>query len=153
MKEESDREKSEGGSKGGGENSHHGGDPPEPPPASKRNAPDEANNESVSAKKAREDTAEDEPERSETKRNMAEIEAMQEEESWKKKKLNWLKTISKVPGVVPISKVQVVELYSPERVNKVAKERGMVTGHSLDLTTGWNFDKKEDRDLAEKYIR
>ena len=55
--------------------------------------------------------------------------------------------------MVPISKSQVVELYSPERVNKVAKERGMVTGYSLDLTTGWNFDKKEDRDMAERYIR
>ena len=73
--------------------------------------------------------------------------------AWKRKKLNWLKTIAKVPGVVPVSKVQVVELYSPERVNKVAKERGMATGLSLDLTTGWNFDKQEDKDLAEKYIR
>ena len=44
-----------------------------------------------------------------------------QENSWKRKKLNWLKTIVKVPGVVAINRVQVVELYSPERVNKVAK--------------------------------
>ena len=61
--------------------------------------------------------------------------------------------MSKIPGVVPVSRVQVVELYSPDRVNKVAREHGMETGLSLDLITGWNFDKKEDRDLAEKYVR
>ena len=69
-----------------------------------------------------------------------------------KKKLNWLRAIAKVPGG-PISKVQVVELYSPERVNAIAKERGLKTGLSMDLITGWNFDRKEDRELAEKYIR
>ena len=58
-----------------------------------------------------------------------------------------------MPGIVPISRVQVVELYSPERVNKMAKERGMETGLSLDLITGWNFDKTEDRELAERYVR
>ena len=49
--------------------------------------------------------------------------------------------------------MQVVEIYSPERVNKVAKEKGMKTGLSLDLMTGWNFDKRSDREMAEKYIR
>ena len=80
-------------------------------------------------------------------------EAVKDEKSWKRKKLNWLKVVARVPGVVPISRMQVVELYSPKRVNKVAKEKGMTTGLSLDLTTGWNFDRQEDRDLAEKYIR
>ena len=82
-----------------------------------------------------------------------EKEEVQSDKSWKKKKLNWLRTINKIPGVTPINRVQVVELYSPERVNKVAKEHGMITGLSLDLLTGWNFDQKEDRDLAEKYVR
>ena len=47
-----------------------------------------------------------------------------------------MRTIAKVPGVVPISKVHVVELYSPERVNVIAKERGLKTGLSMDLITG-----------------
>ena len=75
------------------------------------------------------------------------------ERNWKRKKLNWLKSIAKDPGVVPVSRVQVVEIYSPERVNKVAKQMGMEVGLSMGLITGWNFDRKEDRDLAEKYIR
>ena len=75
------------------------------------------------------------------------------EKNWKKKKLNWLRAIARVPGVVPISKVQVVEIYSPERVAKVAKRMGMEVGLSMDLVTGWNFDKTEDRELAERYIR
>ena len=64
------------------------------------------------------------------KRNIQEDEdePAESEKSWKKKKLNWLKTVSKTLGVVPVSRVQVVELYSPERVNKVAKEYGMETG-------------------------
>ena len=73
--------------------------------------------------------------------------------NWKKKKLNWLKSIAKTPGVVPIGRVQVVEVYSPERVAKVAKEMGMEAGLSMDLVTGWNFDKSEDREMAERYIR
>ena len=73
--------------------------------------------------------------------------------NWKKKKLSWLRTISKIPGVTPISKVQVVEIYSPERVCKVAEERGLKVGLSMDFVTGWNFDKKEDRELAEKYVK
>ena len=67
--------------------------------------------------------------------------------------MNWLKSISKIPGIVPIGRVQVVEIYSPERVAKVAKGMGMEVGLSMDLVTGWNFDRTEDRELAERYIR
>ena len=89
------------------------------------------------------------------KRNVEEEdgEPVGNERTWKKKKLRWLKTIAKIPEIIPISKVQVVELYSPERVNKVAAEKGMTVGLSMDLLTGWDFDKKEDRDMAERYIR
>ena len=54
-------------------------------------------------KKAREDTAEDGQERRETKRNAEEDggEQGETERSWKKKKLRWLKTISKIPGIAP----------------------------------------------------
>ena len=64
-----------------------------------------------------------------------------------------MKSISKIPGVVPIGRVQVAEIFSPETVNKVAKEMGMQVGLSMDLITGWNFDRAEDRDMAERYVR
>ena len=60
-----------------------------------------------------------------------------------------MKTVPKIPGVVPRTKVQVVEVYSPERVCGMAKERGLKLGLSMDLVTGWNFDNREDRELAE----
>ena len=47
--------------------------------------------------------------------------------------------------MIPIGRVQVAEIYSPERVTKVAKSMGMEVGLSMDLITGWNFDKAEDR--------
>ena len=56
-------------------------------------------------------------------------------------------------GVVPIGRIQVAEIYSPERVTKVAQTAGMEVGLSMDLTTGWNSDKTEDREMAERYIR
>ena len=106
---------------------------------------------SENAKKAREDKGKDEP----NKRGIGddEEEPAESERSWKKKKLRWLKTIAKITEIVPISRVHVAEIYSPERVNKVAAERGMKVGLSMDLITGWNFDRKEDRELAERYIR
>ena len=75
-----------------------------------------------------------------------------------KKKLNWLRKISKVPGIVPISRVQVVELYSLERVNKVAKECGMKTGWSMDITTQdedgrtWDFNIPEMRNRVARRV-
>ena len=47
----------------------------------------------------------------------------QSERGWKKKKLHWLRTISKILELIPVGRVQVVEMYSPERVNKVAREK------------------------------
>ena len=55
--------------------------------------------------------------------------------------------------MVPIGRVQVAEIYSPERVAKVARTMGMEPGISMDLTTGWNFDRAEDREMAERYVR
>ena len=34
--------------------------------------------------------------------------------------------------------VDVTEIYSPARVNKLAAKMGLVPGHSLDLTSGWD---------------
>ena len=52
-----------------------------------------------------------------------------------------------------MGRVHVAEIYSPERVVKAARASGMEVGLSMDLVTGWNFDKAEDRQLAEKYVR
>ena len=45
------------------------------------------------------------------------------------------------------------ELYSPERVNKLAGKFGLTPGHSLDLTNGWDFSKPEDRRRAWKLLK
>ena len=55
--------------------------------------------------------------------------------------------------MIPVSRIQVVGIYSPDRVNKVAREKGLTAGISMGLITGWDFNKMEDRELAEKYIR
>ena len=41
--------------------------------------------------------------------------------------------------------VDVTEIYSPERVAKVAKEFGLVPGSSMDLTSGWHFTRSDHR--------
>jgi len=46
----------------------------------------------------------------------------------------------------------IVEIYSPERIVKVAEEHGLRGGWSLDLLTGWDFNKKADRDAAKRYV-
>ena len=47
----------------------------------------------------------------------------------------------------------VLELYSPVRVNAVAAKFGLVPGMSLDLTNGYDFDDKRDQDKAWEVIR
>ena len=44
--------------------------------------------------------------------------------------------------------LDVVELYSPVRVDAVAAKFGLVPGLSLDLSNGYNFDEKKDQDKA-----
>lgn len=44
------------------------------------------------------------------------------------------------------------EVYSPPRVTATAKAQGLKAGLALDLSTGWDFRKKEHRRLALKLI-
>ena len=44
------------------------------------------------------------------------------------------------------------ELYSPVRVNKYMKRYGMRPGSSMDLLTGWDFDRSSDRAAAVRRI-
>ena len=48
--------------------------------------------------------------------------------------------------------VDITEVFSPERVTKIASEHGLKAGLSMDLRTGWDFRRKEDRRKAKKYI-
>ena len=49
--------------------------------------------------------------------------------------------------------VDIAEVYSPERVAKAAKRYGLVAGSSMDLTTGFDFTKKPDRQLAWRRVK
>ena len=49
--------------------------------------------------------------------------------------------------------VDITEVYSPERVNQVAKRWGLTPGSSLDLTNGYDFTKPEDRKAAWTKIK
>ncbi len=49
--------------------------------------------------------------------------------------------------------VDVTEVFSPERVNQVCHEYGLIAGTSFYIRSGWNFDEEEDRRKAWKQIR
>ena len=44
--------------------------------------------------------------------------------------------------------VDITEVFSSERVNKLAAKFGLIAGSSLDLTNGWNFELEKDRRAA-----
>ena len=48
--------------------------------------------------------------------------------------------------------VDVSEVFSPPRVGKEALKFGLEVGDAMDLTTGWDFNKEEDRTKAEELI-
>ena len=48
--------------------------------------------------------------------------------------------------------VDVTEIYSPKRVLKVCKDNALIEGKSMDLTTGYDFTKTEDKRRAWKHI-
>ena len=44
------------------------------------------------------------------------------------------------------------EVFSPPRVGLEAVKIGLMVGGAMDLTTGWDFTKDEDRRRAEEYV-
>ena len=48
--------------------------------------------------------------------------------------------------------VDISELYSPVRINQLAHKFGLLPGTSFDLTDGWDFNRKDHRDLAWRRI-
>ena len=51
-----------------------------------------------------------------------------------------------------IKGADITEIYSPERVNKLAARMGLTPGHSLDLTNGWDFTRASHRKAAIWYV-
>ena len=49
--------------------------------------------------------------------------------------------------------VDITEVYSPDRVAKVARSFGLVAGSSFDLTNGWDFCREDHKRMAWKRIR
>ena len=49
--------------------------------------------------------------------------------------------------------VDVAEIYSLPRVTKEAIKFVLLAGGAMDLTTGWDFSKPGDRDVARTYVR
>ena len=47
----------------------------------------------------------------------------------------------------------VTEVFSPERVNRLAAKFGLTPGASLDLTNGWDFSLAADRNRAWKLVK
>ena len=52
-----------------------------------------------------------------------------------------------------IMSVDVTEVFSPARVNKLAAKVGLTPGASLDLTNGWDFSLAADRNRAWKLVK
>ena len=48
--------------------------------------------------------------------------------------------------------VDITEVYSPERIAKVARDFGLKPGSSMDLTTGWDFTRSDHRRAAWKKV-
>ena len=49
--------------------------------------------------------------------------------------------------------VDITEVYSPERVGKVWRKYGLMTGQAMDLLTGYDFTKEADRRRAWKEVK
>ena len=50
-----------------------------------------------------------------------------------------------------IAQVDVADMYSPIRVMAHTAKFGLKAGEAMDLTTGWELRKQQDRDRARKY--
>ena len=49
--------------------------------------------------------------------------------------------------------VDITEVYSPERCINLAKKYGLKTGLAMDLMTGYDFDRPEDRKKAWNHLK
>ena len=63
---------------------------------------------------------------------------------------NQLKGVNVKKAKVEASNVDVSEVYSPPRVTTTASQYGLRPGEAMDLMTGYDFSKKEDRERARQ---
>ena len=96
-------------------------------------------------------------------KEMEEEEGEQEDELMKieKGERNWKDDVEKMNRMLEKEGIEaaVMEIYSPPRVDEVARKYGLKEGYSLDLTTvdpldgePWDFCKQEKRDRAERMV-
>ena len=52
-----------------------------------------------------------------------------------------------------VERVDIMEIHSPKRVAELAVKFGLVAGACLDLTTGYDFDSREDQERAWNIVR
>ena len=52
-----------------------------------------------------------------------------------------------------INGIDITEIFSPVRVVAMAEKMGLIGGLSMDLRTGWDFTKAEDRERCRQYVR
>ena len=52
-----------------------------------------------------------------------------------------------------INGIDITEIFSPVRVVAMAENMGLIGGLSMDLRTGWDFTKAEDRERCRQYVR
>ena len=49
--------------------------------------------------------------------------------------------------------VHMADIYSPAWATEEGKKLGLNVGEAMDLTTGWDFRKREHRDKAWNYVK
>ena len=95
----------------------------------------------------------EEPEKEERKRageREEEEEEGEEEQRTGKRRRRTFET--DVVNALKRMSIDLAEVYSPPRVATQGKKMGLRVGESMDLTTGWDFNKEEDRIKAEKRV-
>jgi hypothetical protein len=92
-----------------------------------------------------------------TKRKLPDVTGMKrkgeggdEDQRGAKAKVEELKRMSKEENA---EKIDIAEIYSEPRITIEAQKFGMRSGKAMDLRSGWNFAKQEDRDRAMTYVR
>ena len=67
--------------------------------------------------------------------------------------INGLDEIDRKILSAAILNVDITEVYSPERVARIARKFGLVAGSSMDLTNGWDFNREDHKRLAWSKVR
>ena len=61
--------------------------------------------------------------------------------------------LRKMDEELKVDSPDIMEMFSPPRVTQVGKGMGLEAGEAMDLITGWDFSREEDRKRAWRYIK